>query len=130
MEMTNKKLEELMSDEGFAEGWTAAETNEDILRLFVKYGIDITPEDVGSLLEEIPDVNSDELSDASLEGVAGGSILSSIKPTGRVVRNGGCGSRCPLCGKTNGFFGHVCTKFYLIQTGGLAGSWLRKLLGK
>lgn len=125
MELTKEKLEELMNDESFAEGWGKAETKEDILQLLAKQGIEVPADNLDSVLEEIPDIKSDEeLSDDNLEEVAGGSILDALNLNrGSIIRNGGCGSRCPLCGRTNGFFGHVCPKAYLYKTSNKGGLW-------
>jgi len=107
MESKKEKLQALLNDDSFAEGYSAAETKEDLQKLFADNGIEMSMEDIDSLLADIPEEkNGDgELSDETLENVAGGSLLT------RIIIGGGIrGYICPYCGMRIGCFGHVCKR--------------------
>ena len=108
MEIGKEKLQELLNDDAFAEGYAAAETKEDLQKLFADHGVELTMEDIDSLLADIPDEkdSDDELTDDALEDVAGGAGLIRI-----IIGGGILGRRCPRCGGIIGCFGHVCKGF-------------------
>ena len=100
--MTKQKqleLAEYLAEEGRMEALMGLEIGEVCSKINAD-GFSITQEELEEFNTITGEIMSDneELNEEELENVAGGVQ----------IRNGGCGSRCPLCGKINGIVGHNC----------------------
>ena len=74
-----EKLQEAMQDKQYVKELMALETIEDIQAKFAEAGIDFTADEVQDLVDQVvantAATEGDELDEAALEGVTGGSIL-------------------------------------------------------
>lgn len=73
-----EKLNELINDKGFVEMMMSQETPEAVQKVFNEHGVPLTLEDVkriGSALNQMENPGA-ELSEADLDGVAGGFALT------------------------------------------------------
>ena len=77
MVLSKERVEELkpiLENKDLNDAFKKAETVEDVQNIFAQNGVEISKEEVESLLEEIAG-HSGELSEENLDSVAGGGIL-------------------------------------------------------
>ncbi len=110
MAIDNEKLQGLMAEESFADKWNEAQNKEDILALLKENGMEVTEAELDAFLDSIPMAEDGELSDESLEGVAGGASIRFVPIIIKLM-----GSICPRCkmpiGIAGKLFGHVCRRW-------------------
>lgn len=70
MKDVEQKLKELDNDKEFLSELEKARTEEDIIAVFRKNGIDLTKKDIDDFLKST--VKSEELSEEELKGISGG----------------------------------------------------------
>lgn len=74
--MNEEKLKSLMADEAFVNKLLEMETPEEVCAAFEKEGITVTADEVSKLKEKLESAGTEgELSEDTLEEVAGGSVL-------------------------------------------------------
>ena len=96
-----ERLNELYSDPKMTKKLNAAPTEEDLRVMLAENGVDLTPEEMSGVLEELAvlaeeSVNDDELNEEQLENVSGGFTLTfasiTLKTTGAVTAAFGIGA--------------------------------------
>lgn len=76
-EEMQKKVNDLMANEVFAQKVSACETCEELAEMFNGEGLAVTAEEMETALEQISVANADgEISEGDLEDVSGGCIIS------------------------------------------------------
>lgn len=66
------ELKDLISRESFIEEVNAAETHEEIQKVFLNHGFELSIEDVNAFINGMNTICSTEFDEASLENVSGG----------------------------------------------------------
>lgn len=74
-----KKVQELSQDETFEAQVKAAETHEDVIRVFEENGVDAPREELEGMLYAMAEAGANgQLSESDLEGVSGGWSLAGV----------------------------------------------------
>ena len=71
--MDKKRVEALFADEAFVKSFLALETPEEVQVAAKAKGVDLTLDEINAIKKSLAKFTSEELSDDSLEKVAGGS---------------------------------------------------------
>ncbi|MDR1622336.1 MAG: Nif11-like leader peptide family RiPP precursor [Synergistaceae bacterium] len=76
--MDEKRVKELFSDEAFVKSLFALETPEEVQAAVKAKGVDLTLDEIHAIKEGLAKSGGEELSEADLEKVAGGSVVGLV----------------------------------------------------